>query len=86
MDPQMEKMMQIMDKEFTSGKRIFEINTSHPLIKNLSDLNQTDSFDPMLRKSIVQLYESTMLIEGYLKSPNDFVKRLYEIMEKATQK
>ncbi|MEZ4762246.1 MAG: hypothetical protein R3C26_03250 [Calditrichia bacterium] len=34
MDPQMEKMMKMMQKDFAGSKRILEINTSHPLIKN----------------------------------------------------
>ncbi|MFP4368762.1 MAG: molecular chaperone HtpG [Candidatus Kapaibacterium sp.] len=84
MDPQMEKMMQIMDKDFTASKRILEINTAHPLIKNLSTINIKDSADPMLRNAIRQIFDGAMLIEGYLKDPNEFVKRMNELMTRAT--
>ena len=85
MDPQMEKMMKVLDKDYKSGKRILEINTSHPLIKNLSRMHIADSKDPLLRDTIVQLYEGAMLMEGELSSPVDFVKRMNEILTKATK-
>jgi len=85
MDAQMEKMMQMLDQNFTSSKRILEVNMSHPLIKNLAKRNIADSSDPMLRNSVMQLYESALLLEGYLKSPNDFVQRMTEFMQEATK-
>ncbi|HPI21519.1 MAG TPA: molecular chaperone HtpG, partial [Candidatus Kapabacteria bacterium] len=57
MDAQMEKMMQMLDKEFTASKRILEINTSHPLIKNLAKLHIANNDIELLRSSITQLYE-----------------------------
>jgi molecular chaperone HtpG len=85
MDAQMEKMMQMLDQNFTSSKRILEVNMSHPLIKNLAKRNIADSSDPMLRNSVMQLYESALLLEGYLKSPNDFVQRMTTFMQEATK-
>ncbi len=85
MDAQMEKMMKIMNQEYTGSKRILEVNISHPLIKNLSRLNLGDSTNPLLRKSIIQLYEAAQLIDGNLASPTEFVQRMTEIMEEATK-
>jgi len=84
-DMQMEKMMKMMNKDYTGQKKILEINTTHPLIKNLSTINLKDSKDPILRSSILQLYEAALLVEGNLTSPTDFVKRMVEIMEQATK-
>lgn len=84
-DMQMEKMMKMMNKDYTGQKKILEINTKHPLIKNLSTINLKDSKDPILRSSIIQLYEAALLVEGNLTSPTDFVERMIEIMEKATK-
>lgn len=84
-DMQMEKMMKMMNKDYAGQKKILEINTTHPLIKNLSTINLKDSKDPLLRSSILQLYEAALLVEGNLASPTDFVKRLVEIMEQATK-
>lgn len=85
MDTQLEKMMQMLDKEFTASKRILEINTSHPLIKNLSKLHTDKNNNELLMKSINVIYEGALLIEGYLNRPNDFVKSITEIMEVATK-
>ncbi|MHA2055910.1 MAG: molecular chaperone HtpG, partial [Candidatus Hodarchaeales archaeon] len=85
LDIQMEKMMKMMNKDYSGQKKILEINTNHPIIKNLSTLNLKDSKDPMLRNSIMQLYESALLLEGNLNSPTDFVNRMFQIMEKATK-
>ena len=84
MDKQMEKMMKAMNKDFAGSKKILEINTSHQLIKNLSKLNLADSKDILFRECILQIYEGAVLIDGNLDSPTDFVKRMAEIMEKAT--
>jgi HSP90 family molecular chaperone len=62
-----------------------EINTSHEIIKNLAKLNIANPDDEFLKKTIIQLYEGSMLIEGYLKSPIDYVKRMNEFILKATR-
>ncbi len=85
MDAQMERMMKMMDENYASQKKILEINTRHPLIKNLARLNLGDSKDPVLRKSIMQLFEGAMLISGNLEAPTDFVERMTDLMTKATK-
>lgn len=85
MDTQMEKMMKLMDKNYSGSKRILEVNVSHPLIKNLSRRNLASPTDPVLRKSILQLYEGALLLEGNLSSPVDFIGRMTELLEEATK-
>lgn len=84
LDPQMEKMMKIIDKDYSASKRILEINTSHQLIKNLSRINLEDSKSPLLRDCIIQIYEGAMLIEGYLRNPTEFISRMNDLLGKAT--
>ncbi len=86
MDAHMEKMMQMLDKQFKGSKRILEINTSHKLIKNLSSLLDENKESDVLKESVEQLYQGALLIEGYIQKPTDFVKRMTEFMEKATSK
>jgi len=85
LDPQMERMMKMMNQEVALQKKILEINPGHSIIKNLSRRNIGNSTDPVLRKSILQLYESAMLIEGNLPNPTEFVQRLNELLEEATK-
>ena len=84
MDKQMERMMKAMNQDFAGSKKILEINTSHKLVKNLSKLNLANAADPLMRSCILQIYEGALLIDGNLETPTDYVKRMSEIMEKAT--
>lgn len=85
MDPQMEKMMQYMEKNYTLSKRILEVNINHQLIKNLAEIYNKDKEDQRLRNAIEQLYDSALLLEGYLKNPADFVTRMNDFIMKATE-
>ncbi|MCZ6595468.1 MAG: molecular chaperone HtpG, partial [Bacteroidetes bacterium] len=85
MDKQMEKMMQMMNKDYAGSKKILEINLSHPLIKNLGKRLIADDTDSVLRSSMMQLYEGALLIEGSLTSPNEYVSRMTELMVEATK-
>ena len=57
----------------------------HPLIKNLGTRLIGDESDPVLRNSILQLYEGALLIEGDLTSPNEYVSRITELVVEATK-
>lgn len=85
MDPQMEKMMKMMNKDFTGSKKIMEINMDHPLIKNLSRMYLANNQNDIVHQCITQLYEGALLIDGTLASPTDFVKRMTDIMVNATK-
>ena len=84
-DPQMERMMKAVNRDFSGSKRIFEVNMAHPLIRNLSRLNLMDSTHPKLRNAILQLYHGALLLEGNLPSPAEFIARMNEFMEDATK-
>ncbi len=85
-EPQMEKMMQIMNKDFKRSKKIMEVNMSHPLIRNLSKIYLSDTTNPLLRKCVLQLYEGALLVEGDTSVSDNLMKRMVEIMEEATNK
>lgn len=84
LDPQLERMMHVLDKNYATSKRILEINTSHTLIKNLSKLNLLPENEMKIRQAITQLYEGALLLEGQLGSPAEFVSRMFEFMTEAT--
>jgi molecular chaperone HtpG len=86
MDPQMEKMMQLMDKNFQASKRNLEVNTEHQLIKNLVSMYKVDKNNPKLSDAIIQLFDGAALIEGQIKDVNEFIKRMFEFMTDATTK
>jgi molecular chaperone HtpG len=85
MDKQMEKMMKMMNKDYSGSKKILEINLSHPLIKNMGGKLVGDDHNPLVRSSILQIYEGALLLEGSLTNPNEFVSRMTELMVEATK-
>ncbi len=84
-DVRTERMLKMLNKKYPSSKKIMEVNLSHPLIKNLWAIHQKDIRDPFLKSCILQLFEGAVLLEGNLTDPTEFVSRMTEIMEKATQ-
>ena len=84
MDAHLERMMKMMNQDFTGSKRILELNFSHPLIKNLAQLNQNQGDETLIKNCILQLYEGTLLVDGNTVDPPTFVARMTEIMERAT--
>ncbi len=85
MDAQMERMMKMMNKDFSGAKKILEVNLRHPLVKNLAALNEKDHESPVLQQSVEQIYDGALLIEDNLQNPMDFVRRAMDDLEKATR-
>ena len=84
LDPHMERMMKMMDQgNPMPSKRVLEVNASHPLINNLNRL-QSDGKTEMVEAIASQLYESSLLLEGNLESPGEFVNRLTELLTQTT--
>jgi molecular chaperone HtpG len=84
MTAQMEKMMKMMDQKFQGEKRNMEVNMSHPIIQNLSEILQKDKKHPFLEDSVEQLYENSMLVEGLLEDPVQVLSRFQKFMESAS--
>ena len=85
MDAQMERVMKMMDESFEGSKKVLEVNTSHPLIKNLSALRDVPGREERIKEAIEQLYEGALLLEGSLDNPADFVRRMTAFMEQSTK-
>jgi len=84
MDAQMERMMMMMDKDFSGSKKILEINTEHKLIQNISKMITDGASEEKVQKAVSQLYDGALLLDGNMKNPADFMARMYEFMELAT--
>ncbi|KZK74792.1 MAG: molecular chaperone HtpG [Pelodictyon luteolum] len=84
MDSQMERMMKMMQQEMPAGRKILEVNPSHPIIRNLSGMMMANDKNPLIRTAIHQLYEGALLLEGGLDSTTGFVSRMNELIEAAT--
>ena len=85
MDPQIEKMLKMMKQSEAPGKKILEVNPSHPVVKNLAGLCMLNENDPFIRTTMNQLYEGALLLEGSLEGTAEFVARMTDIIEAATK-
>lgn len=87
MDPQVERMMRAMNPGGASvpQPKIMEINPGHELIKNLSHLLQEKGAEDTVKEAVLQLYEASLLIDGNLTNPTDFISRMTSLMVKATK-
>ena len=84
LDSQIEKMMKMMQSDMPPAKRILEVNTSHPIIRNLSGMIMADAANPLIKTAMKQLYEGSLLLEGGLDSTTGFLSRMNELIEAAT--
>ena len=83
MSVQMEKMMKMMNQDFPISKRQLEINLSHPINRNLSELLQKNKSNPFLKDAVEQLFKNALLIEGLLENPVEILSQINQFMEDA---
>ncbi|MCX7909893.1 MAG: molecular chaperone HtpG [Ignavibacteria bacterium] len=85
-DPQSEKIFKIIDKNYQVSKKILEVNTSHPLIKNLAKLLIENNVEHIVNNIIEQLYFQTLVLEGEISEPTEYVKKMNELLQEFTNK
>jgi HSP90 family molecular chaperone len=65
------------------GNKNLEINTKHPLIRQLSILRGTD--EEFARNVIEQVFDNALIQAGLMVDPRKMVERSYKILERATK-
>jgi molecular chaperone HtpG len=81
MDPQVEKLLKAMGKEVPSTKRIFEINSAHPLVVAMEEIFSKDRESPLLKEYSALLYNQAVLLEGSKpKDPAAFARAITKLM------
>ena len=82
LDPHMERMMKMMNKDFTPKKQVLELNLKSELIKNLNAIRDKRPQDQVVKDCIEQMYENGKVLEAF--SDADSFARVNSIMEKMT--
>lgn len=78
---QMEKYLQAMGQDMPASKKIFELNTDHPLTNKMIDLYSTDKESDTLKNLIIYSYEQAVLQQGgTVENMNAFIKRVNELV------
>ena len=65
------------------GNKNLEINTEHPLIRQLSLLRGTD--EEFAKNAIEQVFDNALIQAGLMVDPRKMVERSYKILERATK-
>jgi len=84
MSSQMQRIMRMMAKDESVPDKIMEVNPDHPLTRNLLSIYAADPEDAFIVQATEQLYESALLLEGYLSDPHKMVGRINAILEQAS--
>ncbi len=77
----MQKIMHIAEKDTSIPKRIMEVNKDHKLMRNLLKIFKQNSKDSYITNVVEQLYQSALLLEGYLTDPHELVNRINNLLE-----
>ncbi len=81
MTKSMRRVMKAMNKDiYLRPKLILEINTAHPLIKNLSSLKNKD--EEVATLITEQIYDNALLSAGYMEDPRSMTGRIYDLLER----
>ncbi len=83
MSSHIQKMMQMMNKDFQAGKKILQINPKNTLIKELANFYKADKESELLKNMCLQLFENSLMIEGDTVNSMDFTSRIISIMGEA---
>lgn len=85
MTSQMQKIMHMVNKDMSIPQKIFELNKDHRLVRNLLKIYKNNSKDEYIVQVIEQLFESSLLLEGYLNDPHKLVNNIKNMLEKSSE-
>lgn len=80
MNPEMQRVYRLLEKDYTVPKKILELNPRHPLLTRLSQL---ENDDPRVKLIVEQIYEDALLIEGLHPDPSSMISRIQNLMQAA---
>ncbi len=84
MSASMQKIMKIMNKDVSVPQFILEVNKDHKLVRNMLKVFKADSNDNYIAQVVEQIYESALLLEGYLYDPYNLVNRINNHLEQSS--
>ena len=83
---EMQRVYKAMDENFEIPKKIIEMNKEHAIIQGISSIFKTDAESELVVMAIEQLFENSLLQEGFHPQPGSMVPRINQIIEAAVKK
>lgn len=81
----MQKFMNMFDKEHSIPKKVLEVNRDHKMIRNLIDIYKVNQNDKYITDAVEQMFESLLLLDGYLSDPYTLVGRINTMLEESSE-
>jgi len=81
MSSTMQKIMNLSGGTVNAPQKIMEVNKDHKLIRNLLKVFKANDKDEYITDVVEQLYESSLLLEGFLQDPHKLVNRVNSLLE-----
>lgn len=81
---QMQKILQVVNKDTPLPKKIMEINGTHNLILNLLAIFKKNPRDDYLTKAVEQLFYTIQLQDGFVLDPHKMVAGIQSLLYDAT--
>lgn len=79
----MEKFMRVMQKDDSIPKKILELNPDHPLLRALLRIYKADPENGLVENITRNLFDNTLLLDGYLNDPYAMAERSLKLMGEA---
>jgi HSP90 family molecular chaperone len=80
MSGSMERIVKMMNKDFQSGKKIFEINPKNSIIQHIAKRVQEKDVTDSLKNQALLLFDGAQVMAGLKEEPQDMVDRMYRMM------
>jgi molecular chaperone HtpG len=80
-----QKLIQMVDNNYKISRKIMEINRKNLMIRNLARMNENPTYQPLVEKIVLQLFENASMQDGVVYDPMSMVTRLNELMEELTK-
>lgn len=84
MSAQMQRILQVINKDTPTMIKIMEINSTHQLILSLLAIFKKDPKDAFLSKAVEQLFYSVQLQDGFVVDPHKMISGIQSLLNDAT--
>ena len=85
MSGQMQKIFSMMNENKDIPRKVLELNSDHTILVNLAKVYEKNNQDPFIEKSVLQLFETALLQDGYLQDPHSLINHIQEMLSTATE-
>ena len=79
----MDKFMRVMQKDDKIPVKPLEVNKDHPLLRSQLRIYKADAGDKTLTTMVQALFDAALLMDGYMKDPQEVAARSAGLLEQA---